>query len=114
MPKKPDQTMADPTIVAKAANHPRVLDKAPTLASYLLDLAYEDGGGARQPSRLFIEASGGEWLIVLKDPTEARQVRVRVGDLGTMWAALEAILTVGSCPWEPDLWAANNRAKKKK
>lgn len=114
MPKKPEVTHADTGVVPRAAAPGRVLDKTPTLAGYLIDMGYEDGGGPRQPSRLFIEATGGEWLIVLKDPTECRQLRARVTDLGTAYAALEALLTSGTCPWEPDLWAANAKGRKKK
>lgn len=113
MPKKPDQSQANGTAVHTAAAAPRWFDKTPVLSGYLRDMQYEDGGGAREPSYLLVKAAGGEWLITLKDPTEARQLRVRVSDLMTMFGALEALLTSGTCPWEPDAWAAS-RSKKKR
>lgn len=112
MPRKPDQSVVGPGEVRQAAGRPKVLEKTPVLASYLLDLAYEDGGGAREPSYLILKAAGGEWLATLKDPTEARQLRVRVSDLGTVYAALEALLSAGACPWEPDAWAEKRSGRK--
>lgn len=109
MPRKPSGSQATEGLIPKAAPPGRVLEKCPILASYLTDLAYEEGGGPRVPSRLFISAGGGEWLVTLKDETEARQLRVRVGDLGTAYAALEALLGSPVCPWEPDAYAMQKR-----
>ena len=114
VPKKPDQSVVVPGTVEQAARLPKVLERTPVLASYLLDLSYEEGGGAREPSYLILKAAGGEWLVTLKDPTECRQLRTRVSDLGTAYAALEALLTAGVCPWERDEWAEARRPKKKR
>ena len=114
VPKKPDQSVVVPGTVEQAARVPKVLERTPVLASYLLDLSYEDGGGAREPSYLIVKAAGGEWLVTLKDPTECRQLRVRVSDLGTAYAQLEALLTAGVCPWERDQWAEDRKPKKRR
>lgn len=111
VPKKPDSAGSGSSVPTQAAARPKVLDKTPVLASYLLDLQYEDGGGPREPSYLIIKAAGGEWLVTMKDPTEARQVRLRVSDIGTAYAALEALLTGDSCPWEPDAWAMKSSGR---
>lgn len=112
VPKKPDHQGSGPSVATQAAPRPKVLDKTPLLASYLLDLQYEDGGGPREPAYLIIKAAGGEWLVTMKDPTEARQIRLRVSDLGTAYAALEALLSGDSCPWEPDAWAMKSSGRK--
>lgn len=114
VPKKPASATAGGSEPRQAAKPPKVLEKTPTLASFLLDLQYEDGGGPREPSYLIIKAAGGEWLATLKDPTEKRQLRLRVTDLGTVWAALEALLAADSCPWEPDAWAMDQRSRKRR
>jgi len=114
VPKKPEPGSAVGGTVVRAAAIGKMFDKTPLLASYLVDLQYDDGGGMRQPSRLFVEVVGTEWVFTLKDPTECRQLRVRVGDPGTGLAALEALLSSNTCPWEPDLWAANKPAKKRR
>jgi len=111
VPKKPDSAGSSGGIPTQAAPRPKVLDKTPLLASFLLDLQYEDGGGPREPSYLIVKAAGGEWLVTMKDPTEARQVRIRVSDLGTAYAALEALLSGDSCPWEPDAWAMKSSGR---
>jgi len=112
VPKKPAAASAGGSEPRQAAPRPKILEKTPTLAGFLLDLQYEDGGGPREPSYLIIKAAGGEWLATLKDPTEARQIRIRVTDLGTVWAALEALLGADSCPWEPDAWAIKASGRK--
>jgi hypothetical protein len=111
MPRKPAAAAPGEGGPRQAAPRPKVLDKTPLLASYLLDMQYEEGGGPREPSYLIIKAAGGEWLCTLKDPTEARQLRLRVSDLGTLYAALEALLSADSCPWEPDVWAERGRGR---
>lgn len=115
VPRKPSSEAGVASAPTQAAPRPKVLEKTPTLASYLLDLQYEDGGGPREPSYLLVRAAGGEWLATLKDPTEARQLRLRVSDLGTVYAALEALVAADSCPWEPDVWAqkAGSRGRRK-
>jgi len=112
VPKKPGDSGASGGVASQAASRPKVLDKTPVLASYLLDLQYEDGGGPREPSYLIVKAAGGEWLVTMKDPTEARQIRLRVSDLGTIYAALEALLGADSCPWEPDAWAMKSSGRR--
>jgi len=115
VPKKPAAPAPGGDAPRQAAPRPKVLDRTPVLASFLLDMQYEDGAGAREPSYLILRAAGGEWLATLKDPTEARQLRLRVSDLGTVYAALEALLSGETCPWEPDLWAnqkAGSRRRK--
>lgn len=112
VPRKPAASAGGDQPNRQAAPRPKVLEKTPILASYLLDMAYEDGGGPREPSYLILRAAGGEWLATLKDPTEARQLRLRVTDLGTVYAALEALLGADSCPWEPDAWASGSRGRK--
>lgn len=114
VPKKPDSQGAGGDVPRSAAPRPKVLDKTPVLAGYLLDLQYEDGGGSREPSFLFIRAAAGEWLVTLKDPTERRQIRARVTDLGTAWAALEALLTSDSCPWEADAYQQGRKPANRK
>jgi hypothetical protein len=110
VPRKPDSAGGGGSPPTAAARVPAVLSKTPTLASYLLDLQYEGGGGPREPSYLLIRAAAGEWLLTLKDPTEVRQLRTRVTDLGTAWASLEALLASDCCPWEPDIWASRGKA----
>jgi hypothetical protein len=111
VPKKPGEHGGGGSVASQAAPRPKVLDKTPVLASFLLDLQYEDGGGPREPSYLIIKAAGGEWLVTMKDPTEARQIRLRVSDLGTCYAALEALLSGDTCPWEPDAWAMKSSGR---
>jgi len=110
VPKKPVASVGAESTPRQAAACPKAFDKTPTLAGFLVDLQYEEGGGPREPSYVIIKAAGGEWLVTLKDPTEARQLRVRVTDLGTCWASLEALLNADSCPWEPDTWAVGRKA----
>lgn len=114
VPRKPSGEAGAGSAPTQAAPRPKVLEKTPTLASYLLDLQYEDGGGPREPSYLLLRAAGGEWLATLKDPTEARQLRLRVSDLGTVYAALEALLNADSCPWEPDTWATQKAGRRRR
>jgi len=112
VPKKPADVGSVAPAARQAAPKPSVLSKTPVLASFLLDMQYEDGGGPREPSYLIIRAAGGEWMATLKDPTEARQIRLRVTDLGTVYAALEALLAGDSCPWEPDVWTTQRKGRK--
>ena len=114
MPKKPAAAGPGGDAPRQAAARPKVLEKTPTLAGFLLDLQYEDGGGPREPSYMIVKAAGGEWLVTLKDPTEARQLRTRVTDLGTAYAALEGLLVADSCPWEPDSWAQGRKPGRRK
>jgi hypothetical protein len=112
VPKKPVASPGGDREVRRAAAVPKVMEKCPLLAGYLLDTSYEGGVEPREPSYLIVKAAGGEWLVTLKDPTEARQIRLRVTDLGTAWATLEALLTSDTCPWEDDVWAAGRRPRK--
>lgn len=114
VPKKPGESKAGEGPLPRAADPCTMFHKTPELQKYLIDLAYEDGGGARRSSRLFVDTGGGEYLVTLKDPTECRQLRVRVRDLGTAWVALEALLCSNSCPWEVDQYELDRRPKQKK
>lgn len=114
VPRKPETVVPQVGTVRKALATPRALAKAPTLASYLLDLDYEDGGGARQLSYLNIHPGTLGWTCYLKDPTPAMSLRLVVQDLDTLWAQLEALLTTGVCPWEPDQFLEERRNGKKR
>ena len=114
MPKKPENVASEPGQVRRPLAVPKWLEKTPVLASYLLDLDYEDGGGPREPSYYTVRPTRTGWDITLKDPDTCRQLRVSVSDLGTMFAALEALLVSGTCPWEDDRWARERAPKKKK
>lgn len=114
VPKKPDQTAPETGAVRRLLAVPKWLEKTPVLASYLLDLDYEDGGGPREQSYITLRPTRVSFDVTLKDPDTCRQLRVSVADMGTMFAALEALLVSGTCPWEDDRWALERRPKKKK
>lgn len=114
MPKKPSDADKLGVMPLIAVAKPKMLDRCPMLVSFLTDLWYEGTTESREPSYLIIRARDGEWHVTLKDPTEKRQVRLRVEDLGTAWAALEALLTAPSCPWEPDSWAGKRGPQKRR
>lgn len=114
VPKKPDQTASKPGEVRRPLPVPHWLSKTPILASYLLDLDYEDGGGPREQSYYTVRPTRTGWDVTLKDPGTCRQLRVTVVDMGTMFAALEALLSSAVCPWEDDQWALARQPKKKK
>lgn len=114
VPKKPDQIEATPGEVRKVLPCPRAMAKLPTLASYCLDMDYEDGGGPRKPSYWTVTPTVLGWVFTFKDPSTCRQVRLTVADYDTGLAQLEALLSAPSCPWEPDEWAAQRQAKQGK
>jgi len=114
VPKKPHQAASKPGEVRRTLPVPHWLSKTPTLASYLLDLDYEDGAGAREQSYYSVKPTRTGWDVTLKDPSTCRQLRVTVVDLGTMFAALEALLSSEVCPWEDDAWALARQPKKRK
>jgi len=111
VPKKPDQVESSPGEVRKVLPLPKSLAKLPTLASYILDMDYEEGGGPRKPSNWLVTPTVLGWQITFKDPTTCRQLRLTVSDLDTAFASLEALLAGPSCPWEPDEWAAKRQAQ---
>lgn len=113
VPKKPEFAEPVPGVVRKALAVPRMFAKTPALASHLVDLDYEDGQGSRKLSYLNITPSVVGWSVTLKDPSTAKAVRLTVADLDTAWAALEALLTSGTCPWEPDHFLEEKLPKKK-
>jgi len=109
VPKKPDQVEVVPGEVRKILSCPKSMAKLPTLASYVLDMDYEDGGGPRKPSNWLVSPTVLGWQITFKDPSTCRQLRVTVGDLDTALPALEALLAGPSCPWEVDEWAVKRQ-----
>lgn len=114
VPKKPDQVESSAGEVRKVLACPKSMAKLPTVASYCLDMDYEDGGGPRKPSYWTVTPTVLGWQITFKDPSTCRQLRLTVGDLDTGLASLEALLAGPSCPWEPDEWAAQRQAKQGK
>jgi hypothetical protein len=114
VPKKPEVVAGESGVIPKAASGGRIFDKTPLLLGYLVDLAYEEGGGPRQVSRVSLEAAAGEWLVTLSDPTTLKMIRVRVSDPGTAWAALEALLATATCPWEPCPWLQARAGKSRR
>lgn len=112
MPKKPDETTRFGVTAARAADPGQMFAKLPILGSYLVDLFYEGGTETREPGYMLVRARDGKWHLTLKDPSEGRQVRLMVTEPGTMWAAMEALLASGTCPWEPDGWAGKSKKKK--
>lgn len=114
VPKKPAQGEVRSGEVRQILAPPKLLEKLPTLRSYLLDMDYEEGGGPREVSYYTVRPTPIGWAITLKDPSTCRQLRVTVADLGTALAALDALLGGDSCPWEPDQWAEQRQPRKGK
>jgi len=112
MPKRPSESNKLGLVPLQAAPPGKWLEKTPTLASYFVDLFYEGTTDPREPCYLLVKPREGKWQFTLKDPTEARQLRVQVTEPATGLASLEALLVSETCPWEPDSYAA--KAKKKR
>lgn len=113
VPKKPVPGATQGGAAVAPAKRSKVLGSHPLLASFLMDLSYEDSGDPREPSYLLIKVRGSVWEVTLKDPTECRQLVVQVPSDDLAYAALEALLGADVCPWQPDSFALA-RAKGKK
>jgi hypothetical protein len=98
----------------RAADPGLMLGEFPRVTGILLDLQYDSDGSSRMPGTLMVRPSSGLWLLILKDPSSALQVKVQGQTFEDSLAALELLLESPDCPWEHDPYAPAKKPGKKK
>lgn len=90
-----------------------VLKKFPRLVAFLGDRFY-DNGEPRMPGSAWFDCDAMAFRCMLKEPSLFLQTRIRAATLDDLFAAVEAFLGMESAPWEPDVFAREKVAPKKK
>jgi hypothetical protein len=90
-----------------------VLKKFPRLLAFLVDRWYDDGS-PRLPGSVWFDSDIGAAKALLKEPSLCLCARVRAATVDDLYAACETFLGLESPPWEPDVYAMEQQAKKKK
>lgn len=113
MPSKPE-LRADGEVSLKAAQPGLMLGEFPLVVSTLIDLKYDGTDERRLPGSLLVRPSAGVWLLILKDPSSALQLRAQAPTFEDALTSLELLLESEACPWETDPYAPVPRTQKKK
>jgi len=79
-----------------------------------LAVARYDDGTARQPGTLMIRTVGASWQVTAKEPDVAAQLVITAPTLDDALAALCLALESDQTPWQPDPWASNKKAPKRR
>lgn len=90
-----------------------VLKKFPRLLAFLTDRWYDDGS-PRFPGSIWFDSDLGACKAMLKEPSLMLCARIRAATVDDLYAAVETFLGLDSPPWEPDQFALDKAAQKKK
>jgi len=72
-----------------------------------------DDGEMRAVGWITIKTEGHAWVVQVKDPDGACQIKVIGETLDAALRTAAVMLAADDCPWEPDGWLSANKAKKK-
>jgi len=96
-----------------AAVESNVFAKLMGLVAHCADIKYDDGQ-PRQPGWITLKTFGSTWQIEAKDPDTCQYMRVTQPTLDDAITLLALLLDSEDAPWEHDVWAAQQKDKKKK
>lgn len=108
--KKPTEQTVAKHLAALESN---VFAKMHSLVAHCAITQYDDGD-VRQPGWVTIKTFGSTWQVEAKDPDTCQFMRVVQPSLDDALVMLSMLLDQEDAPWEHDVWAAAQKAKKKK
>jgi len=91
----------------------KVLKAFPRLIAFLTDDWYDDGTRRKRGSLIW-GSEGSFVTVMIKEPTPLLCARIRAASIDDAYKALELFLGLDSPPWEPDEFARERAAPKKK
>lgn len=108
--KKPDAVVSAKHL---APLESEIFAKHHSIVAHCAVTQYEDGD-PRQVGWITVKTFGFTWQVEAKDPDTCQYLRVTQPSLDDALTLLALLLDSEDAPWEHDVWAAQQKAKKKK
>lgn len=79
-----------------------------------LAITQYDDKDVRQVGRMTLQTKGSVWQVILKDPDSCQEMVVNGQTLDEVLALTARLVSSEEAPWQPDVWAMQQKKKSKK